>query len=173
MLRPLTAGPLAALLLLAACTPERSAPPTVVIPAADPLPVLRTEPTPAASATASAPREAPPIAWLGSEPDARDRARRLGLPLLVFARAEWDAAGLEMERKVWTDPRVRAAARPFVALRLDMTNTEGDAQLYHDRYELKGLPTVILFDASRRRVTTLTTYQSAEALAGALQRAAE
>jgi hypothetical protein len=33
-------------------------------------------------------------------------------------RAEWDVAGLTMERKVWTDPRVEAAARPFVALRL-------------------------------------------------------
>jgi len=93
--------------------------------------------------------------------------------MLVWARAEWDAAALEMERKVWTDPRVREAARPFVALRLDMTQTEGDAQRYAERYEVVGLPTLILFDATGRRVATLTTYRSAEAVVEALRRAAE
>ena len=170
-------GPRAAGAVLAAavlsCSADHGAPPTIVIPAGDPLPVLGPGPAPDASASVATPREAPPIAWVTSEPDARDRARRVGLPLLVWARADWDAATLEMERKVWTDPRVREAARPFVALRLDLTNTEGDGERYAERYELKGVPSVILLDARGRRVTTLVGSRSAAVLVEALGRAAE
>ena len=142
-----------------------------MIPAGNPLPVVG--PLAAASSSTASPREAPPIAWVTSEPDARDWARRLGLPLLVWARAEWAVAALEMERKVWTDPRVREAARPFVALRLDLTETEGDAQRYAERYDLTGVPSTILFDARGRRVATLIGSRSPEAVVEALQRAAE
>jgi thiol:disulfide interchange protein DsbD len=87
--------------------------------------------------------------------------------------AAWDAAGVTMERKVWTDPRVEAAARPFVALRLDLTDAEGDAERYAERYEVTGLPVTILFDAHGRRTATLVGYQDPDRLASTLRTAAE
>jgi thiol:disulfide interchange protein DsbD len=120
-----------------------------------------------------APRIAGPIAWETSEPAARERARRAELPLVVFARAEWDAAGLEMERRVWTDPRVVAAARPFVMLRLDLTAAEGDAERYAERYDVRGLPTIVFFDGRGRRVAALFGLQDPDRLVEALHDAAE
>jgi thiol:disulfide interchange protein DsbD len=127
----------------------------------------------ASDAVPVAKRPAPPIVWETSEPAARDRARRAGLPLLVWVRADWDAAGLEMERTTWLDPKVREAARPFVALRLDVSAAEGDAQRYAERYEVSQLPMIVLFDARGQRAAALLGYQNPERVVDALHRAAE
>ena len=66
-----------------------------------------------------------------------------------------------------------AAARPFVALRLDVTETEGDAERYAERYEIKGVPTVVLFGAGGRRVEALVGFRDPAELAAALRAAAE
>jgi thiol:disulfide interchange protein DsbD len=78
-----------------------------------------------------------------------------------------------MERRVWTDPRVVAAARPFVALRLDMTDTEGDAERLAERYEVVGMPATVLFDARGQRVKSLLGYRDPAELAAALRAVAE
>jgi thiol:disulfide interchange protein len=158
---------------LAACSAERAVP-TVVIPggASPPAVELSAEPSTAA-APGHAPRAARPIAWEASEPAARERARRVGLPLIVWVRADWDAATLEMERMVWEDPGVRGAARPFVALRLDVTDAEGDAERYAERYGLVGMPATILFDARGQRVAAFFGFRDAPTIAEALRRASE
>ncbi len=122
---------------------------------------------------ARAPAAAAPIAWETSEPAARERARRSGRPLIVWVRADWAVAALEMERTSWADPRVAAAARPFVALRLDVSEAEGDAERYAERYQVTGLPTTVLVDARGVRVAGLVGYQDGERLASALRAAAE
>jgi len=113
------------------------------------------------------------MAWETSEPAARERARRGGRPLLVWVRAEWAVSALEMERTTWSDPRVLEAARPFVALRLDVTSAEGDAERYAERYQVTGMPTTVLIDARGNRVAGLTGYQDAALLAAALRSASE
>jgi thiol:disulfide interchange protein len=93
--------------------------------------------------------------------------------MIVWASAAWAAAGTRMEREVWSDTRVAQAARPFVALRLDLTDAEGDAERYAERYEIKGMPYTVLFDARGRRVADLFGYQDVDKLVAALLRAAE
>jgi thiol:disulfide interchange protein len=78
-----------------------------------------------------------------------------------------------MERDVWSDPRVQSAARVFVALRLDLTAAEGDAERYAERYEIKGMPFTVLLDGRGRRVASLFGYQDVDKLVEALLRAAE
>jgi thiol:disulfide interchange protein DsbD len=133
---------------------------------------MRAEAVSPAPSTPAPRRAAGPIAWETSEPAARDRARRARLPLLVWLEATWAAPALEMERKTWTDPRVQDAARPFVALRLDLSAAEGDAERYAERYKVDGVPSTILFDAQGRRVATLYGYQDPETIVAALARAA-
>ena len=127
-----------------------------------------------ASSTSGGPKqeELAPIDWVHSERDALARARRTGRPLLVWIRAGWETASLEMERRSWTDPAVIQAARPFIALRLDMTETEGDAERYAERYDVKMVPTTILFGLGGRQMQTLTGFQDAAVLAAALRAAA-
>ncbi len=169
MLRALIA--LGALAGLAACTPAPP-PPTVVIPSGTPAPSMDVVTAPS-SEPVRASKPAGPIAWETSEQAARERARRARLPLLVWVRADWAAPALEMERKTWTDPLVLEAARPFVALRLDVTSAEGDAERYAERYDVKGVPSTILFDARGRQVAAFYGMQRAAEMAAALKRAAD
>jgi thiol:disulfide interchange protein DsbD len=107
-----------------------------------------------------------------SERDARDRARRQNLPLLVYVRADWAAACLEMERGAWIDPRVVAASRRFVALRLDVSEAEGDAELYAQRYGVNGIPEILVVDPAGRTVARSAGAPAADALVSLLGGAA-
>lgn len=131
----------------------------------------------APESVAGAPRQrnrgGEPAVWLTSEPEARALARERGMPFVVYACAAWSAACAEMDRKVIGDPRVVAQLRGFVALKLDLTDTEGEAELYARRYDVTGLPMIVLFDAQGRRVAALTGYLDAPSLARELERASE
>lgn len=130
---------------------------------------------PVASVAPDAPHAAPRpgvIAWVTSERDAREQARRRGVPLLVYVRADWAAACLSLERSAWTDPRVAGEVRRFVALRLDVTEAEGDAELYAQRYGVKGVPETLVLDLAGRTAARGSGAMSAEALFTFLQGAA-
>jgi thiol:disulfide interchange protein len=162
---------LLAAVLASSCAPEQRAATVVIDPVAAPdLPASAS-----VSAAPRAPRRAPDgaIAWETSEPDARARARSRRLPFLVYACAEWSVPCLELDRTVWRAPGVVAAARRFVALRLDLTSAEGDAELFAQRYELTAVPTILLFDAEGRRAASLRGYVDADRLAAELARVAD
>lgn len=143
-----------ALVITSACEPAAvPAPPVVAIAPIAATPELRE--TDSSESRAKPEAEAPPIAWETSEPDARDRSKRRSQPLLVYLRADWSAASLREERDVWTDPRVAAEARRFVALRIDLSSTAGDADGYLSRYGIDVVPTTVVFDGSGRRVAAL------------------
>jgi thiol:disulfide interchange protein len=78
-----------------------------------------------------------------------------------------------MEREVLSDPSVLAEARGFIALRLDLTAAEGDAELYAERYGASALPAVALFDREGRRVALLLGPKPAAELAAAMRAASE
>jgi thiol:disulfide interchange protein DsbD len=174
VLRPLAIAALAVgAPALAGCA--AAAPPPVTLQIASAPAVAPAGVVEASRRTERAPIVAPAgaIAWETSEREARERARRGGLPLLVFARASWSAGSLEMERKAWVDPRVVAAARRFVALRLDLTDAEGDAELHAQRYDLTAVPMTVLFDARGRKVAARAGWIEPAALEADLLEAAQ
>lgn len=162
----------AALCLLAGCGGLPAAPATVEIagPAAA---TLVTAPPPSSVSSPRPRAPAGPIVWETSEPEARARARSGGRPLIVWARADWAAPVLQMERSTWADPRVAAAARGFVALRLDLTEAEGEAELYAKRYGVDTMPMIIVLDARGQQVAVLRGMADAAAIAAALEKAAQ
>jgi len=96
-------------------------------------------------------RAAASFAWLHDYDAAVERAKAEGRPMILDFWAEWCAACKELDRTVWADPRVRAEAARFVAVKLD--GTEGsDAfnAIAVDRYGIVGLPTVIFIDPRGR-----------------------
>ena len=150
-------APLALLLAVSAstigaCAGPAAAPAPVVIRATAGAPPSRSEPAAPAS---DKERDEAPLAWERSEPEARQRAVREQRPMIVFLRADWSAASLELERAVWTDPAVRRAARRFVSVRIDVTDTQADAEYWSQRYSARGIPTTVVVDAEGKTVTTL------------------
>jgi thiol:disulfide interchange protein len=113
------------------------------------------------------------MAWERDEGVARARARREGRPLLVYLRADWSAASLWMEREIWSDPRVLAEGGAFVALWLDVTSAEGDAELYAQRYGASALPAVALFDREGRPAGLVLGERGVDALLAALRAASD
>jgi thiol:disulfide interchange protein len=114
-------------------------------------------------------RDEAPLAWEHDEPEARERARRQHLPLLVYLRAEWSVASLELERGIWSDPAVRRAARRFVAVKIDVSDAEADAEFWARRYGARGVPTTVLVDGEGRTAATLHGAFTAEELLRALE----
>ena len=166
-----TLSPVALLVAGIACgtAPAPAASEPITSPAILGIPPAESAPTVAPLAT-EAPRLQPVsshatvIAWITSERDARDQARKKNLPLLVYVRAAWAAPCIEMERTAWRDPRVIAAASGFVPLQLDVTETDGNAELYAERYAVTTIPEILVVDPGGHTLATNLGGASAERL---------
>jgi thiol:disulfide interchange protein DsbD len=97
-------------------------------------------------------RQAEGFAWLGSYPDAIALARAEGRPVIIDFWAEWCVACKELDRVAWADPRVRANASRFVAVKLDGTHGSPEFEAVTEAYAIAGMPTVIFLDAQGREV---------------------
>ena len=69
-------------------------------------------------------------------------------PVLIDFFAEWCAACKELDHKVYPDPRVQAAAKRFVAVKVDGTNDSEALDKLYERFGVQALPTVTFVDSS-------------------------
>jgi thiol:disulfide interchange protein DsbD len=95
-------------------------------------------------------KEVGALAWLHDEREAIALARAEGRPLLVDFWADWCVACKELDRFVWSDPRVQAKADRFVALKLDGTADSPAFQELVAKYGVAGMPTVVFVDGRGR-----------------------
>lgn len=119
------------------------------------------------------PLDPPPIAWQMDADAAEEESRRSGRPLLIFVGAEWDVGTMELERKTFADPVLRAFVAPrFVTVRIDGTSGENDlTDAWHRRYEVKGTPTILVRTDDGHELVRLDTYVDASQLLASLERA--
>lgn len=87
------------------------------------------------------------IAWETSHDRGLAHAKAWHRPVMIDFGAEWCEACKELELKTYVDPRVRAAAQHFVAIRIDATTIDDNVQKLLDRYGVMGLPTVVFIDS--------------------------
>jgi len=98
------------------------------------------------------------LAWIRQdEPLAIARARAEGRPVLIDFWADWCSACRELDRRAWSDPRVQAAAKRFVALRMDGTEETEAFQRVFDKYGVQGMPTVVFIDSHGREMPNRIT----------------
>lgn len=89
---------------------------------------------------------APPVHWYDVHAGER-KARRTGMPAVVFVHAEWSAADKQMEQRTFAAPEVRAAMKDFVAISVDVTDDESEeTKRATERFGVLGVPTVIVID---------------------------
>ncbi|MGE5049014.1 MAG: thioredoxin family protein, partial [Deltaproteobacteria bacterium] len=85
------------------------------------------------------------IPWLHDERLAVQQSRATGKPLLIDMGAEWCAACKELDVHTWTDPTVaREVTDKFVPLRVDATEQTEEIDRVMQKYDVAGLPTVLM-----------------------------
>ncbi len=88
----------------------------------------------------------PPIGWRDDVEPAIDAARRAMRPALLYIRADWAVAAIELDRELWSDPEVRRAMRGVEAIRIDVTSNDATAQAHMRRWFADGVPMLIVLD---------------------------
>ncbi len=95
-------------------------------------------------------RAAQGFVWLGDEAQALALAKREGRPVILDFWADWCTACRELDRLAWADPRVRAEASRFVAVKLDGTSGSEAFAAASAKYGIVGMPAVVFIDARGR-----------------------
>ncbi|MFJ2994757.1 protein-disulfide reductase DsbD [Pandoraea sp. NPDC087047] len=96
-----------------------------------------------------------------------------GRPVMFDFYADWCISCKEMERFVFTDPRVKARLDRMVLVQADVTANNADDQALLKRFGLFGPPGIIFFDGSGKEVagTRVIGAQSADQFLRSLEKA--
>lgn len=112
------------------------------------------------------------LSWEHSEEVAFAKAQTEKRPLLVDFTASWCVACQELATSTFADPRVqsRALAANFVVVKVDASNDD-DPQVdkVKDKYKVKGLPTVVIFDSSGKERKRFTEFVGPEPFLSAIE----
>ena len=89
-----------------------------------------------------APEPAPTIPWEESFPLAFEAARATGKPMLVYFNADWCTICRRMERETFSDPRIKAALQPYIAVKTDIDRQPWLAT----KYNIDAVPAYLKID---------------------------
>jgi len=102
---------------------------------------------------------APAIAWSKEHDATLAKAAADGKPVLIDFGAEWCKACKELEHDTFPDANVRSEAARFAAIRVDADDEDApDTKRLQAKYEVRGLPTVIMLDATGKEITRLNKF---------------
>lgn len=121
--------------------------------------------------------------WLPSEPEFQipweayaqkplDAAKREGRPVMIWFTAAWCEPCRRLERKVFSKEPVVEAARRFVAVKADMTDSQSEEAIQlAEKFHIRGYPTVIFLgsDGVERNDYRLVGYEGPQAFVKRLE----
>ena len=110
------------------------------------------------------------LSWINNEQAALTAAREQKKPLLVDFGAEWCLPCKEMEKKTFSDPRIRQELSRYVLLRIDCTDSTDENQALQDKYNSNTLPSVILFGSDGKQAFKFSEFTSPDKMLPILQR---
>jgi thiol:disulfide interchange protein DsbD len=83
-------------------------------------------------------------------PDQLQEHLEAGRPTVVHFTAAWCAVCHELEEKTYADPSVMAVCRGIQFLKVDLTSEDDQKREIRQELGIRGLPTILFFDASGR-----------------------
>lgn len=98
-------------------------------------------------------------------------AREQEKPHMIDFTAEWCTACHEIEKVTFNDPKVSRVLEDFVIIQLDMTENSEEDEKTMERYEVTGLPAVIVFDAAGEEVGRINEFKKPDEFLEILRRA--
>jgi thioredoxin:protein disulfide reductase len=96
--------------------------------------------------------EAEIVQWSPYSDTALTAATSSGKPVMIDFYADWCAACVELDEKTFSDARVAAALQNFKLFKADNTKASPALQAVMERFEIKGLPTVVFLGADGQEV---------------------
>jgi thiol:disulfide interchange protein DsbD len=98
----------------------------------------------------------PAVAWQPYSEEKFEEAVDMGKPTIIDFYADWCAPCRELEHITFHDPKVVKAAESFSMLKVDLT-LKGDPlhQVLLNRYEVRGVPTIVFLGADGKEVESL------------------
>jgi thioredoxin-like negative regulator of GroEL len=89
--------------------------------------------------------------------------------VLVDFSARWCPGCVRYEKEVFSSPRFSKITKNVVKLKMDVDSFENFAQV--EKWNIQGIPTLILMNAEEQEITRVIDYQSLESLDGFLKSA--
>jgi thiol:disulfide interchange protein DsbD len=102
--------------------------------------------------------EVEPIPWRDDYVAADAEARRTARPMIIDFTATWCGACQELAHETFTDPAVVAEAERFVPVRVDATQEDEASERFMRRYEVRGLPTVLVISSVGEESARVTEF---------------
>lgn len=112
------------------------------------------------------------LSWQqGNVEEARQRAIRENRPLVVDFTAAWCVACKELDKLTFAEKAVGTEMGRFVAVKVDATHDDDPAVLATmERYRVRGLPTVLVFDSRGKESLRFTEFVPPERFLPAIKR---
>lgn len=102
--------------------------------------------------------EVDPVPWRDDYEAAVAEAREAGQPILIDFTATWCGACQELAHRTFSDPRVVEELERFVPVRVDATRQDQRAVRFMERYQVLGLPTVLIIDSQGEERARITEF---------------
>jgi thiol:disulfide interchange protein DsbD len=91
--------------------------------------------------------EAPGIGWLHHTDRSIEDLQKEAKPIFIYFYADWCATCRELERRTFRDKRIVAQSKTFNMLKVNCTTPEDKSKALLQRFEVSGLPTMVLLDS--------------------------
>lgn len=100
--------------------------------------------------------------WQKLTDEALEEARRNGKPVIIDFFADWCAACLELEEKVFSTPAFLERTKNMVLLKMDATKESAELDRLKKKYGIVGLPTILFIDSQGNwlKNKTLTEFEN-------------